>query len=121
MFSLRLLRQSRTRGGILIMTLVFVTMFVTIFLALSGFVSQSYHQAVLQSQDEVAFQIAEAGLNFARWRLAHSPTDFSSVTKEITDQYAGVLGSYTVTFTAPTPGSTVVILTSVGETIGHTE
>lgn len=106
----------RSRGGILIVTLVFVTMFVIIFAALTGLVTRSYHQAVLQTQDEVAFQIAESGLNYARWRLAHAPGDFSSVTKEVSDQFTGVLGSYTLTFTQPQAGSTLVVIKAEGQT-----
>lgn len=98
------------------MTLTFVAMFVVIFAALTGLVTRSYHQAVLQTQDEVAFQVAESGLNYARWRLAHAPTDFSSETREVSDQFAGVLGSYTVTFVQPLPGSTMVTITAEGKT-----
>ncbi len=98
------------------MTLVFVTMFVVIFAALTGLVTRSYHQAVLQTQDEVAFQVAESGLNYARWQLAHAPSNFSSVTKEVSDQFTGVLGSYTLTFTQPQAGSTLVVIKSEGAT-----
>jgi hypothetical protein len=98
------------------MTLVFVTMFVVIFGALTGLVTRSYHQAVLQAQDELAFHIAEAGLNYGRWRLAHAPNSLTSETRDVTDQFAGVLGSYTLTFTAPVSGSTIVLITSEGKT-----
>lgn len=98
------------------MTLVFVTMFVIIFAALTGLVTRSYHQAVLQTQDEVAFQVAESGLNYARWRLAHEPTNFDSETKQVSDQFAGVLGSYVVSFTQPVAGSTLVMITAEGQT-----
>ena len=57
------------RGGVLIMTLVFVSMFVVIFSGLTGMVSRTYHETVLQAHDELAFQVAESGLNYARWRL----------------------------------------------------
>lgn len=108
--------QRGAAGSVLIMTLVFVGMFVIVFLALSGLVGQSYHQSVLQSHDELAFQIAEAGLNYGRWRLAHASSDFSAEAKPVTDQLAGVLGDYSLTFTQPLAGSTVVIITSVGKT-----
>lgn len=98
------------------MTLVFVVMFATIFIALSGLVSQQSHQGTLDAQDETAFQIAEAGLNFGRWRLAHDPDDFSTITQNIEDQFAGVIGSYTVTFTQPQLGSTITEIQSVGVT-----
>ncbi len=121
MFSLLGQRPYLSRGSVLVMTLVFVTMFVVTFLALSGYVNRTYKQAVLQSQDEVAFQVAEAGLNFARWRLAHAPSNFSTVTQSVTDQYAGVLGEYTVTFTAPAAGNSTVVIASVGKSSARPE
>lgn len=108
--------QSTQRGGSLIMTLIFVTMFAVIFASLAGLVNRTYHESVLQAQDETAFQIAEAGLNFGRWRLAHAPEDYTEQTNTITDQLAGDLGDYTVTFTPPAAGSTTVLITSVGST-----
>jgi Tfp pilus assembly protein PilX len=109
-------REQSSHGGILIMTMVFISMFLVIFVALSGLLNRSYHESVLQAQDELAFQIAEAGLNYARWRLAHDPTNFDEETKNVTDQFAGTVGSYELTFDTPVPGSTVVVITSVGQT-----
>jgi hypothetical protein len=106
-------------GGVLVMTLVFVVMFLVIFISLSGMVSRSYHETVLQAQDELAFQVAEAGLNYARWRLAHDPDNFASEVRTVTDQHAGDLGTYELTFEAPVAGSTVVSITSVGTTAGQ--
>lgn len=109
-------RARLARGGVLLMVLVFVSMFAVIFIGLSGFIGRSYHEAVLQSQDELAFQVAEAGLNFARWRLAHEPDEFEAESRAVTDQFAGQLGTFTVTFAVPQPGSTVVEITSRGRT-----
>jgi hypothetical protein len=103
------------RGSILVMTLVFVVMFLVVFTGLVGVVSRTYQQAVIQSHDALAFQVAEAGLNFGRWRLAHDEDDLSAETREVSDQFAGVLGSYDVTFSQQ-PGSTVVVITSIGHT-----
>lgn len=94
-------------------------MFTVIFVALAGFVNRSFHESVLQSQDETAFQVAEAGLNYARWRLAHDPDNFAPETKTVSDQLAGELGTYSVTFVQLAPGSTVVAITSEGSTIGQ--
>jgi len=102
------------RGGILVMTLVFVVMFVVMFVALAGVVTRSYHEATVQIQDEVAFQIAEAGLNYGRWRLAHDPDNFDPETRTVEDQFAGELGEYDLTFTAPIEGNTTVIITAKG-------
>ncbi len=96
------------------MTLVFVAMFSAIFIGLAGVVSRQYKQGALQARDETAFQIAEAGLNYGRWRLAHSPDDYTSETREVEDQFAGVLGSYDVSFEQPLLGNSFVVITSVG-------
>ncbi len=106
----------KRRGSLLVMTLVFVSMFVVVFMALAGMVNRTYHESVLQAQDETAFQVAEAGLNYARWRLAHDPSNFEVETKEVSDPQAGVLGEYHVEFAEPQEGSTIVIITSEGTT-----
>ncbi len=110
------LKLALLNGGTLLMTLVFVSMFVIIFSAIAGLVNRTYHESILQAQDETAFQIAESGLNFARWRLAHDPDNYAAAVSTVDDQFAGNLGQYDLTFTAPDPGSTVVMITSVGVT-----
>ncbi|MEK7500224.1 MAG: hypothetical protein AAB649_06530, partial [Patescibacteria group bacterium] len=105
-------------GGILIITIIFVMMLTVMFISLSGMTNALYRRGGLAAQDETAFQIAESGLNFARWRLAHDPTNYDPVTRTVSDQLEGVLGSYEVSFVAPPFGSTVVGLTSVGYTAG---
>jgi len=91
-------------------------MFLVIFTALAGMVNRTYHESVLQAQDETAFQIAEAGLNYGRWRLAHEPEDFSEETRDVTDPLADSLGEYTVTFDPPIDGTSTVIITASGTT-----
>ncbi len=109
-------RGKAQAGGILIMTLVFVSMFAVIFIALSGLTSRQYHEGTNQLQEELAFQIAEAGLNYGRWRLAHDDDNFTAVQKDVEDQFAGTIGTYSLTFEQPQEGSTIVSITSVGAT-----
>lgn len=109
----------RAKGGVLVMTLVFVTMFLVIFIGISGMVSRTYHETVLQAHDELAFQVAEAGLNFGRWRLAHDGDDLSAASGTLTDQLAGDLGEYELTFEQPVAGSSMVKITSVGTTLSQ--
>ncbi len=101
------------------MTLVFISMFAVIFISLANVAGLQYRQGALQSQDELAFQVAESGLNFGRWRLAHAATDLSAVTQAVVDQFSGVVGTYIVTFTPPPLGSTTITLKSVGYTVGQ--
>lgn len=113
--------NSTGSGTILITTLVFVAMFVVIFSSLAGLVGRQYHETVLQAQDELAFQVAEAGLNYARWRLAHAPDDYSAAHSPVSDQFAGTLGTYNVSFTEPVSGSTIVEITATGTTAARPE
>ncbi len=103
-------------GSIFIMTLVFVMMFLVIFVGLSGLVGLQFRQSSLQSFDEQAFQVAESGLNYARWRLAHDSGNFSPETQEVGDPSGGTLGSYSIVFEAPQAGSTITLITSTGTT-----
>lgn len=103
-------------GGILIMMVITVMMVTVMFTSIGGVTNLQYHEGALVAQDETAFQIAEAGLNYARWRLAHEPDNFDPVTQDIQDPLKGSLGTYTLTFTAPLPGSTIVTIVSVGHT-----
>ena len=108
--------KNNQAGGILILTLVLLMMLLVMFISLSGVVNTQYSQGGLAAQDETAFQIAEAGLNFARWRLAHDPTNYSSVSRDVADQLQGLLGTYSLIFTPPINGSTAVTIQSIGQT-----
>lgn len=110
------LKDRNQRGSVLIMMVVFVMMIAVMFVSLGGVTNRQYQQGGLAAQDETAFQIAEAGLNYARWRLAHNGTDFSSSQQQVYDQLHGLLGTYSLTFVAPQAGSTIVAITSVGTT-----
>ncbi|MCH8748852.1 hypothetical protein IH781_03850, partial [Patescibacteria group bacterium] len=98
------------RGGILIMTLVFVSMFLVIFVALTGLVSRTYQESVHQAQEATAFGIAEAGLNYGRWRLAHDIDNYEAATKDMEDPFGGTLGSFDTIFQSPAPGATIVVI-----------
>lgn len=91
-------------------------MIAVMFVSLGGVTNLQYQQGGIAAQDETAFQIAEAGLNFARWRLAHNGVDVSPVQQQVYDQQQGLLGTYSLTFVAPQVGSTIIRITSVGHT-----
>lgn len=98
------------------MTLVFVSMFTVIFIALSGMTNRQFREGTHQIQDELAFQVAESGLNYGRWRLAHDGDNFTPVQQNVEDQFAGVIGTYELTFEQPVTGSSIVLITAVGRT-----
>jgi len=79
-----------------------------------------------QTASEQALSIAEAGVNYYRWHLAHDPSDFTDGTGQpgeythaVTDPQGGTIGTYTLSITPPANGSSIVTITSVGKTANY--
>ena len=93
-------------------------------LALTGFLTwtDSVINSVYREADRAqALSIAEAGIEYYRWHLAHAPEDFQDgtgqpgpYTHEYIDRSGSVVGTYTLAITPPIPGSTVVTIESTG-------
>jgi hypothetical protein len=73
---------------------------------------------------ESAFQIAESGVEYYRWHLAHSPQDYQDgtgqpgpYTHDFEDKDGNPIGTFTLEITPPPIGSTLVTITSTGETV----
>lgn len=117
------------RGLILVNALVFGTVAAIV---ISGLVA--YGTAVVQSSRQLvgreqAFQIAEAGINYYRWHLAHAPTDYydgnasttspGPYTHSFYDKDNNQVGQFNLTITPPPVGSTVVRIKSEGIYFGQ--
>lgn len=122
------------RGSILIFQIIVIAVFSMVMLAV-------LQNAVTQLQltrstiaREQAFHIAEAGINYYEWRLAHYPTDFKDGTGAAPTTHSpfpnpcyehtmydadtnDVLGKYCLEITAPPTGSTIVTIKSIGYTL----
>ena len=73
-----------------------------------------------------ALDVAEAGINYYLWHLAHNPSDyqdgtslpaaapFGPYTHNYYDNDGNLIGAYTLTVTPPTNGSTVTTVKSLG-------
>ncbi|MEY2641110.1 MAG: hypothetical protein RL150_503 [Candidatus Parcubacteria bacterium] len=77
------------------------------------------------AEDEQAFHIAEAGIEYYRWHLAHAPNDFKDGTNNpgpyvhpFKDAEGNVIGSFSLEITPPATGSTLVTITSTGTVEG---
>ena len=75
-------------------------------------------------QRERALQIAESGIDYYRWHLAHAPQDFKDGTNEdgpyvhnFYDKDDVLIGTFSLSITAPPSGSTIVTIESVGKVI----
>lgn len=89
--------SSRHQGGYLVvLLLVFGAVFFTIFTAFMGFTITGSKISNAKLNSEQALQIAEAGLNYYKWFLAHHPDDIQNGT--------GGAGPYVVPFSDPEGG-----------------
>ena len=89
-----------------------------------GFISlaASFLQTSVRAQNKLqAFTIAEAGIEYYRWHLAHAGSDFQDGTggpgpyvHNYYDKDGTKIGQFTLTITPPPAGSTIVTITSAG-------
>lgn len=80
----------------MLMALVFGTVFLTVLGALSGYVLTENHSQSSTTGRSKALAMAEAGLEYYRWHLAHFPTDLQNGT--------GAAGPYTIPYNDPEGG-----------------
>ncbi len=96
-------------GSVLVFAIIFLGILSMTTLSFAGLaISQTKLGEIIISK-EYSLQIAESGLNYARWRLAHNTTDYTEETKTLSDPEGGVIGSFTVSFTPPVTGGPVQI------------
>ena len=102
------------RGSITLLVLIFSGIFFAVLASLSGYVlSQNRVNDATRVRAE-AFSIAEGGLEYYRWHLAHFPTDLTNGT--------GHAGPYDVTVPDPSGGTagtaalTITANTACGQT-----
>jgi hypothetical protein len=110
------------RKGQLAVELLFLSAVVVALI--TGFVSlaASLLQVSVRGENKLqAFAIAEAGIEYYRWHLAHAPQDFTDGTGQpgpyvhnYYDKDGNQLGQFSLSIAAPPPGSTVVTITSTG-------
>ena len=117
----------REYGSIMIQVIAFATISIIILSGFIGWGALSARVARHTEAREQAMEIAEAGLDYYRWHLAHAPTDFQDGTATsgpyVHDYYdkGGVkIGTFTLNITPPPLGSTLVTIRSTGNVLTDT-
>lgn len=110
-----------SKGDILVSVLVFAAIAVTMTIGLVNWGATLLRSVRTVAQREQALQIAEAGVDYYRWHLAHAPQDFQDgtgaagpYTHQLFDKDGNLLGAYTLTITPPIVGSTLMTVVSKG-------
>ncbi len=117
-------KNSKTaeRGNILLYIMVFGALsFTLIVLGIASYGIGENRASVQKQNREQALQIAEAGVTYYRWHLAHNPTDFTDGTNQVgpylhdyTNKDGTVIGHFSLNITAPPTGSSIVVIQSTG-------
>jgi hypothetical protein len=117
------LHGKRNAGTILVTVIIFAAIAITMTIGLVNWGTALLQSTRIVAQREQALQIAEAGIDYYRWHLAHAPTDYydgmgSTSTPPYIHQFydkdGNLLGSYALTITPPAVGSTLVTIVSQG-------
>ena len=112
------------KGQIALQLLIFG---VVAIIFLSGFLIwiDTASKSAIRSFDKYqSFQIAEAGIEYYRWHLAHAPQDFEDGTTstgpyahDYRDKNGNLLGQFILNIVPPPTGSTIVTINSTGHII----
>lgn len=112
----------RSGGYALIQVIVFATISAYMLGALVSWAVVNIKASKNTSNSEQALQIAEAGIDYYRWHLAHAPTDFMDGTAtsgpyihNFNDKNGNSIGTFSLDITAPSLGSTLVTIKSTGK------
>lgn len=113
-------------GITILLVLVFSGIFVVMISSLTGFILLQ-KKINVQREDKIeALFVAEAGLNYYRWHLAHDSNDFQDGTgvggpyvHAYTDPQGGTIGYFSLDIQPPQPCSTVTTITSTGWTVDN--
>lgn len=91
------------RGYFVVLVLVFAAVFFTLISALAGYIFVEKRAQLAKENKEKALHIAEAGLEYYKWFLAHYPDDLQNGTGEpgpyvhtLNDPEGGILGKFSL-------------------------
>src|SRR3989339_1812845 len=111
--------SKKCSGYLLISVLVFGAIGVMIISGLTGWLLTNWKAVSNLSDRERAFQMAEAGIDYYRWHLAHAQKDFQDGTglagpylHNFYNNNGELMGTYELTITPPAIGDTIVTIVS---------
>ncbi len=113
----------KNKAFILVNVLVFGVIVIVVVTAMTNWGATMLKNTKQLTAREQAFQIAEAGIDYYRWHLAHAPTDYKDGTATTTngpfihdfyDKDGNKIGEFELTITPPPVGSTLVKIMSKG-------
>ena len=113
------------KGQLTIIILLFGSLAIIVLAGLILWVDSNLRSAKRTIYRDLAFRIAESGVEYYRWHLAHAPLDFKDGTNQpgpyihsFQDKIGNTIGTFELNITPPLIGSTVVTIRSTGKVDG---
>src|SRR3989344_8176061 len=119
-------KKTFSKGLILLNVLLFGVIAIIVTTALINWATTMLRSSKQLGHREQAFQIAEAGIDYYRWHLAHAQNDYTDGIATTTngpflhdfkDKDGNIVGQFSLTITPPSTGSTIVIIKSKGAVV----
>jgi len=105
----------------LVLVVVFIGVLSVIGLAVLQYLNVEHRRTTKLTVDQQAIAVAEAGVTYYRWYLAHYPNDYQNGTggpgpyiRDYLDADGNTIGKYELTITPPSLGNTITTVQSVG-------
>ena len=115
--------QKQSKGQVLIQVIVIGTIATLMIGGLVGWAGVNLKLSRQALDRERSIQLAEAGIEYYRWHLAHAAADYQDGTgttgpyiHAVNDKDGNVLGTFSLAITPPPVGSTKVTIASTGKT-----
>ena len=119
-----IIKKIKKRGYILIQVIIFASISTYILGALISWAATDIKASKQAADRELAIQIAEAGIDYYRWHLAHAPTDYQDGTEQTStyihdflDKNGTAIGQFALDITPPPLGSSLVTIRSTGSVL----
>lgn len=110
------------QGLVLIQVIIFTSIAVLFIGGMVNVINVSIKAIQQVFNRELAIQIAEAGIDYYRWHLAHAPQDYQDGTgipgpyvHNFSDKNGNIIGRFILNITPPSIGSSVVVVKSTGK------
>ena len=117
-------KKIRQKGSLMIYLIIIIAIFIMVMFPVILVFTGKLQLLRLSTQREEALQIAEAGVNYYQWHLAHFTTDYQDGTNTagpyvhdyIDRDTQQAIGKFSLVITPPVVGSTIVTIKSTGWT-----
>jgi len=118
-----MMKLKNQQGQILLQVIVYASIAILFIGGAIGVVNVVVKSSHQDFNSELSIQIAEAGIDYYRWHLAHAPQDYQDGTgtagpyiHNFNDKDGNIIGRFILTITPPVTGSTIVTIKSEGST-----